>query len=77
MQVSPPCPEVEVVNYEGELIATHSDDRLLFISRGDVRKHTVTLRSPDIRMNELYECYVRIEGLPNSQSMRMNLSKLC
>ena len=77
LQVSPTCREVEVVNYEVELIATHSDARLLFISSGDVRNHTVTLRSPDIKMNELYECYVRIERVSKSQSMRMNLSRLC
>ena len=66
-----------MVNYEVELNATYSDDRLLFISTGDVGKHTVTLRSPNIRMNELYNCSVGIEGLSNSQSMRMDLSKLC
>ena len=77
LQVSPPCREVGVVNYEVELNATYSDDRVLFISSGDVGKHTVILRTPDIRMDELYDCSVRIEGLSNSQSMRMTLSMLC
>ena len=51
-QVSPPCHEVGVVNYEVKLNATYSDDRLLFISNGDVGKYTVTLGSPDIKTNE-------------------------
>ena len=65
-----------MVNYEVELNATYSDDRLLFENHGQVEKHTVTLRSPNIRMNELYDWSVRIEGMSNSQSMRMELSML-
>ena len=77
LQVSPPCHEDGVVNYEVELIAAQSDERFVFINRRDVKNSTVTLKSPDIKMNEIYECYVRIEGVSNSESMRMNLSKLC
>ena len=76
LQVSPPCYEAGVVNYEVELNATYSDDKLLLKSSGDIGKHTVTLRSPNIRMDELYNCSVGIEGLSNSQSMKMELSML-
>ena len=57
----------EVVMYEAEFNATYSYDRLLFHSSGNgsAGQHTVTLRSPDIRINELYDYTIRIEGVPN------------
>ena len=67
-----------MVMYEVELNAAYSYDRLLFHSSGNgsAGQHTVTLRSPDIRINELYDCSITIEGVPNSQSMIKELSML-
>ena len=80
LQVSPLCHDLDfVVKYEVELNATYSQDRLLFISSGNARqKQTLNLNSNDnhLKVNELYNCLVRIEGLPNSESKRMELSML-
>ena len=68
-----------MVKYAVECNATYSQDPpLLFRSSGSARQHTLNLNSNDngLRINELYNCLVRIEGLPNSESERMELSML-
>ena len=69
-----------MVKYAVECNAAYSQDPpLLFRSSGIARQHTLSLNSNDnnLRINELYNCLVRIEGLPNSESERIELSMLC
>ena len=64
-----------MVQYAVECDATYSQDSpLLFRSSGS----TLSLNSNDnnLRINELYNYSVRIEGLPNSESKRMELSNM-
>ena len=63
-----------MVKYAVECNATYSQDPPLFRSIGS----TLSLNSNDndLRINELYNCSVRIEGLPNSESERMELSNM-
>ena len=68
-----------MVQYAVECNATYSQDSpLLFRSSGSGRQHILSLNSNDngLRINELYNCSVRIEGLPNSESERMELSNM-